>query len=153
MDSNDPKEFDDPQFFDDPKGISTESMNLDNPKVYGGLVYLCSIMGSDSLFLIGCSFFNLLALAKIVQPGKHGNIYEATAATISTVCTLVIDMMVNNVIGSNKCKNSSRSDAASFHFGGRPTSVNFFNKFTQFASRADRFISVHLLCHNSLYGT
>ena len=110
-------------------------------------------LGSDSLFLSGCSFFNLLAFAKIVQPGKHGNIYEAAAATISTVCTLVIDMMVNNVIVSNKCKNSSRSDAASFHFGGGPTSVNFFNKFTQFASRADRFISVHLLCHNSLYGT
>ena len=52
MDSNDPKEFDDPQFFDDPKGISTESMNLDNPKVSGGLVNLCNIMGSDSLFLI-----------------------------------------------------------------------------------------------------
>ena len=110
-------------------------------------------MGSDSLFLSGCSFFNLLAFAKIVQPGKHGNIYEAAAATISTVCTLVIDMMVNNVIVSNKCKNSSRSDAASFHFGGGPTSVNFFSKFTQLASRADRFISVHLLCHNSLYGT
>ena len=90
MDSNDPKEFDDPQVFDDPKGISTESMNLDNPKVYSdtfifdGLVYLCSNMGSDSLFLIGCSFFNLLAFAKIVQPGKHRNFYGAATATIST---------------------------------------------------------------------
>ena len=34
MDFNDPKEFDDPQAFDDPKGISIESMDFHNPKVY-----------------------------------------------------------------------------------------------------------------------
>ena len=28
-------EFDDPQVFDDPKGISIESMDFDNPRVYG----------------------------------------------------------------------------------------------------------------------
>ena len=35
MDVNDPKEFDYHQVFDDPKGISIESMDFDNPKVYG----------------------------------------------------------------------------------------------------------------------
>ena len=35
MDFDDSKEFDDPQVFHNPKGISIESMEFDNPKVYG----------------------------------------------------------------------------------------------------------------------
>ena len=35
LDFNDPKEFDDPQVFHDPKGILIESMEFDNPEVYG----------------------------------------------------------------------------------------------------------------------
>ena len=35
MDFNDPKEFDDILVSPDPKGISIESMDFDNPKVYG----------------------------------------------------------------------------------------------------------------------
>ena len=34
-DFNDTKEFNDPQVFDDPKGISIESMDIANTKVYG----------------------------------------------------------------------------------------------------------------------
>ena len=35
MDFNDSKEFYDPQLFDDPKEISIESMDFDNPNVFG----------------------------------------------------------------------------------------------------------------------
>ena len=44
-------EFDDPQVFDDPKGISIESMDFDNPNVYG-----------DTSILDGLVAFYLAAL-------------------------------------------------------------------------------------------
>ena len=59
MDFNDPKEFDDPQTRDDQKGISIESMDFDDPKVYG-----------DNSIFHGLGFFTKsypLTLALIVQ--------------------------------------------------------------------------------------
>ena len=50
MNFNDPREFDDLQVSDDPNEISIESMNFDDPKVYGDTLIF------DGLVLISGRF-------------------------------------------------------------------------------------------------